>query len=387
MKKLITGIVVVFLAVLVSVACAKSALAPTSPDSSAARSTPGTTKAAWEQKWQTTLAEAKKEGEILIYTSQPGDAIRQIGNAFKEKYGIKVDVVSGRGPELAQKMQGERGAGIYSVDIVMAGGTNLVVTLKPQGFLDKIEPILVLPEVLDPRAWRVGTVPYYDKDRYGIGMVASFNRYVLRNTDLTKEGDVTSYKDLLKPRWKGKMVLNDPTITGAGNSFFTGLAAGVWNLEETRKFMAGLVMQEPIIVRDLRQQVEWVSKGKYELGIAATPEQVAPFINMGAPVAQARVVEGAKMGAMAGGIGIVNRRPHPNATALFVNWILSSEGHAVFTKTLGLPGGRADAPTEGILSIFFPDPGEKFFLETEEVLKMEVELQKIAREIFAPLLK
>jgi ABC-type Fe3+ transport system substrate-binding protein len=35
---------------------------------------------------------------------------------------------------------------------------------------------------------------------------------------------------------------------------------------------------------------------------------------------------------------VVNRRPHPNATKLFVNWFLSKEGQTVMhTKSEGIP--------------------------------------------------
>src|SRR3990172_5725041 len=81
-------------------------------------------KGSWKQKWEETVAGAKKEGALTVYTTASGASVRKIGAVFTEKYGIKVDVLSARGPELAQKMEAQRRAGLNAVDVIVAGGTN-----------------------------------------------------------------------------------------------------------------------------------------------------------------------------------------------------------------------------------------------------------------------
>lgn len=340
----------------------------------------------WEQKWEAALAGAKKEGDLMVYSTLAGDFIRQLGAAFKNKYGINVDVISTRGPDLLQRMLVEHSAGLSIVDVVIAGGTNLLVGMKPPGLLGKIDSRLVLPEVVDPKAWVTGGIPYYDKERYGIGMIAKFSRYILRNTDLVKAGEINSYKDLLNSQWKGKMIMNDPSVAGGGLGFFTFLVE-IWGIEEATQFMRQLVKQDLVITRDLRLQVEWVSRGKHELAVSPTPEQVAPFIQLGAPISLVKVIEGGKIGAGASGLAVSARPPHPNAATVFINWLLSREGQEILVKNIGNPGARADAPTEGIPRLLFPEPGEKFLLDTEETFLLQGEIIKVAREIFAPLSK
>ncbi len=359
-----------------------SLLAATIPAALAA-----TRKVDWEVKWDETVAAAKKEGKLLIYSTPSGDIIRALASAFEKKYGIKVEWVSGRGEEWAQRMIAEKNAGIKAVDVIIAGGTITLTVVKPAGLLGRIDPLLILPEVTNPQAWITKGLPYTDKAHTSMPLVATYQRYVLRNTNMVKENEMTSYKDLLHPKWKGKIVMNDPTVVGTANAFFGLLALDVWGLEETKEFMRQLVKQEPVITRDRRLQVEWVARGKYALSLATNLENAIEFINLAAPVAFCKVKEGGKVGSGAGGLSVPEMPAHPNASKVFVNWLLSKEGQSVFVKVYGSPGVRKDAPREGIPPQMFPDPDEKFYDDTEESILHRGEMTKIAKEIFAPLFK
>ena len=343
-------------------------------------------KANWKQKWEEMVAAAKKEGNLTVYTTAGGADVRKTSAAFTEKYGIKVDVLSARGPELVQKMEAQHRAGKNEVDVIIAGGTNLVFQMKPKGYLDKLDETLILPEVTDPKAWISGAIPYIDKEHYAANIVASFARPLIRNTNLVKEGEISSYKDLLKPRWTGKIVLSDPSIPGSSNSMM-GVLAAVWGVEGTKEFLRQLTKQELAITRDLRQQVEWVARGKYEIGLGTHGATVAEFIKLGAPVYPVMVVEGGEITSMSYGLGLVNKRPNPHAAAIFANWVLSREGHAVLVRNAGMPGSRVDGPREGIPPIFFPQRGEKFFFNMEEDFRRQTAMLKVAAEILSPVLK
>ncbi|MDP2643846.1 MAG: substrate-binding domain-containing protein [Desulfobacterales bacterium] len=164
----------------------------------------------------------------MVYSTTAGDAIREIFTVFPAKYGVKVDYVVGRGRELARKMKSERTASVYVPDVIMSGGTTLLVVMKPAGLIDSFAGIFILPEVLDKTAWVAGEMPYLDKDQYGIGFLAIYQRYLTRNTNMVGESELKSYKDILDPKWKGKLVFNDPTVSGGGNAFVSHLANDIW---------------------------------------------------------------------------------------------------------------------------------------------------------------
>ncbi len=340
-----------------------------------------------QAQWEKLVTAAKNEKEVMVYSAGTGEVMRALAAAFESKYGIRVDFVTGRAPEISQKIVREREAGLYLVDAVIAGGPAVLVTMKPQGYIDGLDPVLVLPEVVDPKVWVQGVMPFNDKEHTHIKMVATVLRYMMRNTDMTTEGDLKSYEDLLNPKWKGKIAMVDPTTTGSALNFVTLLATDVWGLDKTLEFLRKLVAQDPVVTRDLRLQLEWVSKGKYPIAVAPQTDVTAEFVALGAPVASVQAVEGGQISAGVSGLAVVKNRPHPNATTVFVNWLLSREGNAIYIKSAGQPSSRVDVKVDGIPAIFYPQPGEKLYSDSETTILFQDTMMQRAREIFGPLIK
>ena len=72
----------------------------------------------WKQKWDTTLAQVKKEGKVVVF-GPPGDRIREaLTKGFAKAFpDITMEFSGARGGELATRVKAERDAGIYSIDI------------------------------------------------------------------------------------------------------------------------------------------------------------------------------------------------------------------------------------------------------------------------------
>ncbi len=319
----------------------------------------------WQVAWDQNVAEAKKEGEVALYSIPGGNTRVEVTNAFRETFGMKVNFIVGTGPELTNKLITERNAGLYLADVILGGGTTLLTVMKPAGLLRPIEPEILLPQVKNPDSWRIGRIPFIDKDHLALGLIANYTKYILINTEMVKEGEITSYKDLLKPRWKGKMIFLDPTLQGSGSAWIAILGE-VWGFEQTRAFLEELAKQEPVITRDKRLVVESVAKGKYAIAIAPDPTNVAEFLAVGASISLPTITEGGKFASAAGVLGLPQNPAHPAATTIFVNWLLSSEGQKAFIKGFGSPSARADVSTEGIDPLFIAKPGEKGITESEE---------------------
>ncbi len=387
MKRVLLGVILSLLVVaLLAGACAQSA--PTSvPQATKAAETKGTAAAdsGWQAKWDATLAAAKKEGEVVYYTTAGAETRTPIGEAMKNKFGITVEFVTGRGPELSARVIKEYSAGVFMADVMNSGGGTFT-GLKEAGLLGKLEPVLVLPEVTDPKSWVTGGVPYIDKDKMFLGMLAVYEKYVARNTDLVKEGEITSLQDLLNPKWKGKLALFDVTATGSGASMVTFMAR-VWGLDKTRDFLTQLVKLEPGLTRDKRLHLEWTAKGKYPVSLAPNPEMVSEFIGLGLPVTHVKIADGGTVNTVGGAIGIMGKPAHPNASKVFINWMLSKEGQSVYAGSLKLPGARVDAPTDGIDKNTVVGPGDKFVLADEQYFILQRDVLAMTNEIIAPLMK
>ncbi|MBI4332576.1 MAG: extracellular solute-binding protein [Chloroflexi bacterium] len=379
MKKLIAAaIVIVFLA---GVACGGAAPRPEAVTATPAVKAPGQAPAR-EQKWQAMVSEAGKEGKVIVYAGWVPEVRTAIGAAFKDKYGVEVEFFPlGRGAELLAKVQAERRAGLAVADVLSSGATTIITGLKPGGLLAPFEPSLVLPEVTDPGAWRMGQVPFVDKDRMGINMIGALQQMVARNTDLVREGEITVFSDLLKPQFKGKITMNDPSVTGIGNSFFNHLVVDVMGLDGASDFLAKLMKQEPVVVRDSRMHVESTAKGKFAIALGTQADILASFLEMGAPITPVRMKEGTRVSSGVFSLSLPAVSSHPAAQTVFLNWLLSREGQTVMTRASRLPSMRMDVPTEGIHPIYLPVPGEKLFPDTEEWQKNAAKMTEVARKI------
>src|SRR4029450_10692886 len=167
-------------------------------------------------EWEKTVAAAEKEGQLVIYLGGAASQTK-IEEAFQSAYPkIKVTAVAGRGSQFGPKIIAERRAGQYLGGSLGGGKGTAHAPLYPAQVLAPIQPLLVLPEVLDRSKWWQGKHRYADaagKDIFalvGHGTIVEL-RY---NTNLVSAKEFTTYWDLLNPKWKGKIVATDPRMNG-----------------------------------------------------------------------------------------------------------------------------------------------------------------------------
>lgn len=344
-------------------------------------------RAQWEVEWEKTLDAAQKEGKVVLYGDVLALAVREAAPIFKKKYGITLEILAGTSGELAAKILQERRAGLYLADIFMPGMNTYFDSIKPAGVAAPIEPLLILPEVLDETAWYEGKFPWGAEDR----RVIRLNYYPVHvigyNTELVKPGEINSYYDLLNPKWKGKIVLRDPTSAGAFAFVFTSIMHKILDWD----FFGQLVKQEPEVLRDRRLMVDWIAKGKYPIGFLVHSETLLLYKKEGAPIEFAIAKEGTYITGGNGYMVFVDKAPHPNASKIFINWFLSREGTTFVHKVVNRQSTRIDISTEGVDPLLIREPKQKYFIAAQEVEKWQLEEAgknlEMAKKIFAPLLK
>lgn len=332
-------------------------------------------------EWDRLASLARKEGKLSIYATPNGEFRVALIKRMREKFGIEVQTVNGRGGELAPKILSERKAGIYNVDVYL-GGKPIVIDLKPHGVFDPLSPQLFLPEVLDPKAWWGGDLNWIDKDKQVLAMVANPSSALAVNTKLVGKDEIKSYLDLLNPKWKDKIIFNDPTTPGVSEEWFVIIASKIMNLDYIRKLsQMGLTIN-----RDQRLQVEWLAQGKFPIAIAPQQSTVGQFRKDGAPLELITPAEGTNLTSSSGNMAIMNKAPHPNAAKLFVNWILTREGQSLFSETVLFQSARVDVPTSHLDDFTVRKPDVKYFSSSSEEFVFTIpEYHKIAVEILAPL--
>jgi iron(III) transport system substrate-binding protein len=305
-------------------------------------------KAAWQIDWEKTLKAAEEERELVIYMTQAFEPVFR--ETFQKKYPkIKVTAVTGRGPELSQRIMNERRAGKYIADLYVSGNITPLTVFHRAKILEPIEPLLLLPEVVDPSGWYEGKHHYDDPENRYIFVFEGTARSgeITYNTKLVNPSEIKSYWDLLNPKWKGKIVSVDPLVSGpisAAQIFF--YKHPDLGPEYLRRLHAETDMA---IVRSNEQLLDWLSAGKYAFGIGA--RQVDMAMMQGLPLNQflpGSLKEGSSVTAYNGTLSLFNRAPHPSAAKVAVNWLLSREGQTTWLDHNQKTGGLYDSLREDI---------------------------------------
>ncbi len=357
------------------------------PLASAVRTQSTTVQAGWEKRWEETLAAAKKEGEVEIYLNAPTDTRIALADAFSKKFGLKLNVMMGSGGDLEVKLISEYRSGIHQVDLFMPGATS-TTNAKKLGILSPIEPLFILPEVREPKVWINGKLPFFDRDGMIVAFLSLKNPNVIYNADLVKDGEITSYLDLLKSQWKGKTVMYDPTRSGAAQAGSANLALEWGSNEKAYEYIVSLIkQQDTIVTRDMRLQVEWVARGKYPVALWPQVPATNQFLKVGAHLAAAPLKEKGRVTPGNGGLTIPMKPPHPHAATIFLNWFLSREGQTLAVKVMAAPSSRTDVSTEGIAPMFIPQPGEQNFVQDEETTLARAPFIEGLKKVFSQLNK
>jgi len=330
--------------ILASISLLLFCLAYSSFDSSgAAESRP-----AWQAEWEKTVKAAEEEGALVIYMTQAFEPAFRKG--FQKKFPkIKISMVTGRGPELSQRVMSLRRAEKFAVDLYVSGNISPLTVFHRAKILEPIKPFLLLPEVLDTSGWYEGKHHYDDPENRFIFVFEGTPRSgeITFNTKMVNPSEIKSYWDLLNPKWKGKIVSVDPLLSGpisAAQIFFykhPDLGA-----EFIRRFHADT---DITILRSNEQLMDWLSAGKYAFGIGARDVDTAMM--QGLPLNQflpGSLKEGSSVTAYNGTLSFFSRAPHPNAAKVAVNWLLSREGQATWLDSNQKTGGLYDSLREDI---------------------------------------
>ncbi len=374
-------------AVLLLFSCASAQSTPPAAPKETSREGVAAPKPGGQEKWDQLVSAAKKEGRVVLYGEIGPELRAAISEAFQKKFGIEMDVVSAKTGEIAQRFLKEDQANVAIADALMTGQTTTLVDVKPKGVLAPIPPLVVLPEVTDPKVWKEGRVPYLDADKTAVALIASYRTFLVLNTEMVSDNEIQSYQDILDPKWKGKIIMRDPTLGGSSATWVSFMSTKVLGMEEGAKFLRRFAQQEPVITRDDRILVESVAKKKYPLGLGPSSQLVPEFQKVGAPVQWAKVKEGGIVVAGAAVISVPQRPAHPNASAVLVNWLLTKEGQTAFVKGYGQPSRRADVSSEGMDPSLFVPQGEKMNSVDEEQIYQEGKLMAFSKEVFGPLMK
>jgi len=307
----------------------------------------------------TLIEEAKKEGgKVIVYGSleaRPFDAVQA---AFQKKTGLELEYWRGSGTRVVDRAVSEYQAGKARYDVLLIGTTPASFVVK-QGMVAKYDSPSgkeFAKELVDPilgpnyRSVMIGVV--YDKS-------------AIKPADTPK-----SLEDILRPEFKGKISMPDPSQHLTTTQWLASLHKIVGK-ERADKFVGTLGGMKPIFSESYVPAVERVVAGE---ALVAITQIIYAFTygQRGAPVDYLR------MGKMLGDghYAVLSKKaPHPNAGKAFIDFILGDESMRILSKMgefvnrKGIHPGLADADKIQFV------PMQEFSIN--EYTEMQKEFQKM----------
>ncbi len=309
--------------------------------------------------WDLTVRAARAEGVLWLSGPRGLDELQTlVTEGFQAAYGIRVDYSRVGPDEIVRSVPEERARGEYRWDIFMGGNDTLMFNMKRLGVLAPIRPALILPEVRDPNNWEGNVLPFFERDEVGLAYGREAGQYFFVNTTMVDPNSITTYHDLLDPRWKGQILLTgDPREGGHARSVFTFFYEHP-NLGPD--FVREMLTEQEIhITRSDTETDEAIGRGDFMMCVCnrAQGARLAAERLPYQVLDPHRIAEGIDVTSSFANVALVDRAPHPNAAIVFLNWLLSQETSAQIQTRMGIPSTRADVDRSNVLPGTVPEPG------------------------------
>jgi iron(III) transport system substrate-binding protein len=314
---------------------------------------------------QSPLVEAaKKEGKVVWYTSLVLPSAEKVAKLFETAYpGIKVEVHRTGSQRILQRVMQELSANIKNVDVIHTSDAGHFVLLKEKKLL-----MAHTPAGIDkfPPSFR-------DKDGYYFGLRATVNSIVYNTKQVSAADAPKSWKDLLDPKWKGKMVTAHPGYSGVIATHVLALVhLHGWD------YFKQLSQNRLMIVQSANDPATTVASGERVVAVNGGDYSAYQLKKKGNPIEIVYPKEGVPL--VVSPTAIASFAPHPNAAKLFTDFTFTRELQQVMADSEGLYTGHpevkypADKPKLHELKLLG--------VEAEELEKRNEEIKKRFVELF-----
>lgn len=264
---------------------------------------------------------ARKEGQVIYYTSTDLPVAERLAKAFEAKYpGIAVRVERTGAERVFQRIGQEYASKIHAVDIVNSSDAAHFIVWKRDGILAPYVPQDV-------------AMYYPAEHRDADGQFASFRVWlsiIAYNTNLVKTEDAPrSFADLLDPKWKGKIVKAHPGYSGT-------IMTATYQMQRDLgwEYFEKLARQGVMQVQSSADPPKKLDLGERAVMADGNEYNIFQIKEAGRPVEPVYASEGSPL--IVGPNGIFKAAPHPNAARLFQAFSLSREAQQLIIDVGGL---------------------------------------------------
>ena len=306
---------------------------------------------------------ARKEGQVIYYTSTDLPVAEKLAKAFETKYpGIAVRVERTGAERVFQRIGQEYSSNIRAVDVVNSSDAAHFIVWKRDGILAPYVPEEVAKF-------------YLAEHRDGDGQFASFRVWlsiIAYNTNLVKSEDAPkSFADLLDPKWKGKIVKAHPGYSG---TIMTATYQMQRDLGWT--WFEQLAKQNIMQVQSSADPPKKLDLGERAVMADGNEYNIFQLKEKGRPVEPVYATEGVPL--VVGPNAIFKAAPNPNAARLFQCFCFTPQCQQLVIDAGGLRSMHALAKEK---------PGRKPVKEIKVMKEDAAAVEKMSEEIKARYIK
>ncbi len=292
-----------------------------------------------DARLQRLVEAAKREGEVLVYHSTQTADLMPVFDAFSRRYGVKVREWRSSSENVVDRTIRETRAGRHEVDFIENNLPDMEA-LRREKMLRRIESGVYS----DLRPGMAPAHHEYATSTLDV-FVLAYNPQKVRKDELPK-----TYRDLLDPRWKGR--LGAETDDQGWFGTLTGNLGG----EAGVKLFRDIAETNGITVRKGHTLLaKLVASGEVPLALDVYSYKPPQLKKQGESIDWFTIDP---VIAQMHGVAVHNQAPHPNAAELLYEFFLGDEGQKLLAAKDFVPSNRKIASPFDHVQVHPIDPAE-----------------------------
>lgn len=259
------------------------------------------------------MAAAKREGKVVWYTSTPIAQAQKIAGLFEKETGIKVELFRSGGSEVIRRFQQEAAAGRLNADVMTTSDPAASQQLARKGAFVPFKP-----KNFD----RIGDQTK-DKDGHFIAQRLNIMTIYLRGDRVPEAERPKTWADLAEPRFKGKLVMTDPSFTALQLT-----VVGMMSKERGWAFYEKLRANDIMIVRGNQQVSDNIKRAERVIAVGAVDSYAAEDRAAGHPIVTIYPADGTYV--IHAPTAVIKGGPNPHAAKALAEFMIGDAAQKVF---------------------------------------------------------
>ncbi len=272
--------------------------------------------------------QGQPEGQVVVYSAADADMVNAMVAAFQQRYpAVRAStVVAGTG-ELIKRVEAEAARPLGDV-LWSVGPESLAAKKNLLAAYESREAAAFYPgQAPADHSWTPFTVMPY---------IIMYNKKLVPEAEAPK-----TWKDVLDPRWKGKVAYADATKSGSSYTLLVTWLTIFGKNDTGWRFVEDLLRQAKVLPKS-SMTYQMVANGEVPIGL--TFEQAAfDYLKGGAPIGIVYPAEGTAV--IPDGSALIANAPHPSAARLFLDFTVSKDAQALMVEKFGRRSVRRDVAT------------------------------------------